>query len=529
MYNYTINLNDALNIASIAPNGTGNTASIGLGLYNYVNYSVGIWGDFQAVINERGSNMQLVKEVYLCIDGSDDIGAFYVTGFSTPFYCDENYVYRIPLHGGMTQNGQVNVLISCPGATTFTQLNAVTAHFEVEEYPFTLSAQQRVGVFPLVNRILKKEHLLVTVQATVANGSSVNVEVTDYSLVPTLVQTGRTVQVERLTKTASVTLQNTTETFPSVSINNVAIYQDQTNSLQMDVAIPSSVQGTVNAVLTLHGGGWASGNREKYAHYEYIVLSNGLVYAGVDYSLITPSSNANNPNCNTMLGDIAQAISTLGTILENKGLTLGKVALMGYSAGGHLALLYGLKNPYNPADNSGISLIVAEGAPTYFTKYDLHNADFNCDKRDSIIISNYEHNQMATIIRILAGAGSDLSETIEPSCCEIRAISPADLPNNNKYEDFADAGGKILLAYAKKSDNATDDGLVLFNRGTAIKQKLINSSRLFEIKNCNHEQLATLINLIGTETVDDEDALTYLEKLDEVLSSYADDSSIDLY
>ena len=429
------------------------------------------------------------------------------------------------------QNGQVNVLISCPGATTFTQLNAVTAHFEVEEYPFTLSAQQRVGVFPLVNRILKKEHLLVTVQATVANGSSVNVEVTDYSLVPTLVQTGRTVKVERLTKTTNITLQNTTETPDYKLQGDVAINPNTTNSLQMRVAIPSSVQGTVNAVLTLHGGGWAGGNREKYAHYENLVLSNGLVYAGVDYSLITPSSNANNPNCNTMLGDIAQAISTLRDTLDdsNMNITLGKVALMGYSAGGHLALLYGLKNPYNPADNSGISLIVAEGAPTYFTKYDLHDADFDCDKRDSIIISNYEHNQMAKIIRILAGAGSDLSETIEPSCCEIRAISPADLPNNNKYEDFADAGGKILLAYAKKSDNPTDDGLVLFNRGTAIKQKLINSSRLFEIKNCNHEQLATLINLIGTETVDDEDALTYLEKLDEVLSSYADDSSIDLY
>ena len=541
MYNYTINLNDALNIASIAPNGTGNTASIGLGLYNYVNYSVGIWGDFQAVINERGSNMQLVKEVYLCIDGSDDIGAFYVTGFSTPFYCDENYVYRIPLHGGMTQNGQVNVLISCPGATTFTQLNAVTAHFEVEEYPFTLSAQQRGGVSPLVNSILKKEHLLVTVQATVANGSSVNVEVTDYSFAPTLVKTNQTVQVKRFTKTTNITLQNTTATPDYKLEGDVAIDPNTTNSLQMRVAIPSSVQGTVNAVLTLHGGGWASGNRGYYAHYKNFVLSKGLVYAGVDYTLI--STNEENDlvpmydehgdlcsACGVMLTDIDKAISTLGTILANKGLTLGKVALMGYSAGGHLALLYAFSN--STSSDSPISLVVAEAAPTYFVPAEIVSAEeinnYNgTEDLDMVVLeSSALHNYRANLIKICAGIGEQ--DDLNVISNKVAEISP--LCQTSGAQNYFSAGGKVLLAYGIDETKAYVDQCIEQNPNTlgSFNDNTIKMSRatglcsLTSESNCklhvlyqhNHEELANISDL--TDTC----AEYYLEELSSVLQAF---------
>ncbi|MBQ2723336.1 MAG: hypothetical protein IJF72_01645 [Clostridia bacterium] len=522
---YSINSQGSLNIASFAPNGTGSTTNIGLGLYNYVNYSVGIWGDFQAVINERGSNMQLVKEVYLCIDGSDDIGAFYVTGFSTPFYCDENYVYRIPLHGGMTQNGQVNVLISCPGATTFTQLNAVTAHFEVEEKQFSLFVPSKIYAYTqnITNDLLQQNKKNFDVRAQ-AIGETTMSKVTDFSIA--LSANGQRVIFSRFSEAVTVDIKVKTDSTIYINYNN-----GETSNPNMEIAIPTNIllptydnytifeKAQLNAVITLHGGAWAGGNRGEYAHYKDSVLNKGLVYAGVDYSLITPSSNANNPNCNTMLTDIATAISTLRDTLDdpNINITLGKVALMGYSAGGHLALLYGLQNPYNPANNSGISLIVAECAPTDLSGlYDYVTS-----------VESYDGDKI-NLLRILSGAYNQDDAVVKSNLENQSPLNVAQtLPIGQSSLD-------VLLLYSDSDGTGQDadintmgDGLVFYSDGYNLRTHLANkvsSCQLYTLSSVQHDSLKNVLSFYEKllEGPNKDTLENYLVLLDRLLHEFAE-------
>ena len=115
---------------------------------------------------------------------------------------------------------------------------------------------------------------------------------------------------------------------------------DQAKGLKYDVFIPKNAKKGANVPLMLfiHGGAWNSGRRQDIAYACKYYAKNGCITATLDYSLV--SSKRPEVTIYTMLDEITRCIGALKGELANRGYRTPKIALGGFSAGGHLALLY---------------------------------------------------------------------------------------------------------------------------------------------------------------------------------------------
>jgi len=85
------------------------------------------------------------------------------------------------------------------------------------------------------------------------------------------------------------------------------------------------------AVVVVHGGGWRSGNRGEFPLWNAWLADKGYVVFDIDYRL-APSNWQEAP------ADVACAVGWVKENADRYGVDPGRVALMGRSAGGHLAL-----------------------------------------------------------------------------------------------------------------------------------------------------------------------------------------------
>jgi acetyl esterase/lipase len=128
--------------------------------------------------------------------------------------------------------------------------------------------------------------------------------------------------------------------------------------LSLDALRPERDSGAaLPVVLWLHGGGWYSGNK-RFAlnvHMLDFLVHSGFVLASVEYRL---SNEAAFP---AQIHDVKAAIRWLRAKPEVLGIDPERVALAGFSAGGHLAAL--------AATTVGVSELEGEsGSPGYSTR-----------------------------------------------------------------------------------------------------------------------------------------------------------------
>ena len=102
---------------------------------------------------------------------------------------------------------------------------------------------------------------------------------------------------------------------------------------RLDVAEPQGV------IIFIHGGSWSSGDKSDEALRCRLLASLGYVTASVNYTLWSEDTRYEY-RVTDVLDEIDAAILKTAEFLAERGITVGKVALAGYSAGGHLALLY---------------------------------------------------------------------------------------------------------------------------------------------------------------------------------------------
>ena len=120
---------------------------------------------------------------------------------------------------------------------------------------------------------------------------------------------------------------------------NVPYNNDTLKKHLLDIYIPANTNGKLPLVVFIHGGGWV-GN-DKYADMGYMpntinaMLDNGFAVASIDYRF---AQNAVFP---AILQDCNKAVSFLYDNAAKYNLDKNKFALMGFSAGGHLASLMG--------------------------------------------------------------------------------------------------------------------------------------------------------------------------------------------
>lgn len=100
-----------------------------------------------------------------------------------------------------------------------------------------------------------------------------------------------------------------------------------------DLYLPEGA-GPHPVVVAIHGGGWRRGSRKALAQWGQFLAANGIAMLATSYRLTT--SGAVWPH---NLGDVAAALEWLQAQGAANGLDIGRVALMGASAGAHLAAL----------------------------------------------------------------------------------------------------------------------------------------------------------------------------------------------
>jgi acetyl esterase/lipase len=88
-----------------------------------------------------------------------------------------------------------------------------------------------------------------------------------------------------------------------------------------------------SAVIVVHGGGWRSGERSDFPSWNVWLADKGYVVFDIDYRLSPPPSWRDAPS------DVACAVGWVKENAARYGVDPERVALMGRSAGGHLALL----------------------------------------------------------------------------------------------------------------------------------------------------------------------------------------------
>jgi acetyl esterase len=87
------------------------------------------------------------------------------------------------------------------------------------------------------------------------------------------------------------------------------------------------------AVIVVHGGGWRSGKRGDFPLWNAWLASKGYVVFDIDYRLSPPPSWQDAP------ADVRCAVGWVKENAARYGVDPERVALLGRSAGGHLALL----------------------------------------------------------------------------------------------------------------------------------------------------------------------------------------------
>jgi len=118
-------------------------------------------------------------------------------------------------------------------------------------------------------------------------------------------------------------------------------------SLQIDMYVPKNVQKPAPLLVFIHGGGWNHGKRSDYLTYLIPFAQQGYITATVTYRLLKDGTY---PAC---VEDIQDAVKWFFQNGETYGYDPDRIALIGGSAGGHLALLGGYGwHPLNAVPDS---------------------------------------------------------------------------------------------------------------------------------------------------------------------------------
>jgi acetyl esterase/lipase len=126
-------------------------------------------------------------------------------------------------------------------------------------------------------------------------------------------------------------------------------------------------------VVFIHGGGWAHGDRSVHNDGTWKIAQFGYVSATVGYRL-TPKHRFP-----AQIHDVKAAIRFLRAKSDEYGLDPDRIAVVGFSAGAHLAMLLGVTQKEDglegdggkPEQSSKVQAVVAFFGPTDLTADDL--------------------------------------------------------------------------------------------------------------------------------------------------------------
>ena len=137
------------------------------------------------------------------------------------------------------------------------------------------------------------------------------------------------------------------ETKPAVPesievVQDIVYKQVDSISLKLDIYKPKNLKAATPALIFIHGGGWSKGNKSDYLPYLIDYANKGYVTVTVSYRL---SGVATFP---AAVQDVKCAVQWIRAHSKEYMINPDKIAVIGGSAGGHLAMMlaYSVKNEF---------------------------------------------------------------------------------------------------------------------------------------------------------------------------------------
>lgn len=208
-----------------------------------------------------------------------------------------------------------------------------------------------------------------------------------------------------------------------------------------DVFAPQR-NGNGAAVILLHGGAWMFGDRSVMHPYAKLLAAKGFVAIAAQYRLL--------PNFRwpSQLDDVRNAIRWTRSQAQRLGIDPAKVALTGFSAGAHLALLAA-----GTADGSGNERAVGDGAGTSVA------AVISCFA-PAILTADYLPHRPPQLDMLLEGGGDDKAREISPNTYFNRHYPPTLFATGSA--DVVLPTATTLRAYQLLSEAGADPELHIF-------------------------------------------------------------------
>ena len=125
--------------------------------------------------------------------------------------------------------------------------------------------------------------------------------------------------------------------------------------LRLDLYEPDSAAPPAGrpAIVAIHGGGWRGGGKSDFGPLLFPLVRAGHAVIAIDYRLSRPGK----PSWPGNLEDVREALAWVLKSHERLGIDPRRIALMGASAGGHLALLLGEELSERPGGRNVCAII----------------------------------------------------------------------------------------------------------------------------------------------------------------------------
>jgi acetyl esterase/lipase len=161
-----------------------------------------------------------------------------------------------------------------------------------------------------------------------------------------------------------------------VTEDNITYGKAGDTELKLDLARPQGDR-SFPAIVFIHGGGWAGGDRQGYRGQIQEAARRGYVAVTIDYRLMKfdqakKETTTATPIFPAQIHDAKAAIRWVRANAQKYHVNSDRIGVTGGSAGGHLSLLVGLASPTanlegdsgNPGQSSRVQAVVNTFGPT---------------------------------------------------------------------------------------------------------------------------------------------------------------------
>lgn len=224
---------------------------------------------------------------------------------------------------------------------------------------------------------------------------------------------------------------------------NISYADDTSHKHLLDIYLPAGAKKNTPLVVWIHGGAWML--NDKYADMGYMkktvrgFLDQGYALASIDYRY---STEAVFP---AQIQDCNQAVEFLYQHAEKYKLDKDRIALIGFSAGGHLASLMGLSN------NNAVKEFYPPAGATHFKircVLDFYGpADFVMFANDPGPATNDPRDPVAILLGALPVDRPDLAKRASPVTYVDKNDPPFLIVQGEKDESVPNTQSRILHSW----------------------------------------------------------------------------------